>query len=115
MDTILIADGGSTKCDWIALNSAGEVLFKTQTAGLNPSILSTQKIHKRVAENEKIAHIKDDVKQVNFYGAGCGTSKSQAKIKRFFRNYFTASQTEVRGDLFAACMAVTSTPGIVCI
>lgn len=115
MEIVLIADGGSTKCDWIALNRDGEVLFKTQTLGLNPSNLSTQKIHRRIAENEQIAHVKGEVGQIYFYGAGCGTAKSRGKIRRFFKNYFVNSKNEVRGDLFAACMAVTKSPGIVCI
>ncbi len=112
---ILIADGGSTKCDWIALNQDREVVFKTQTLGLNPTVLSTQKIHQRIAENEKITHIKGKVAAVYFYGAGCGTSKSQTKLVRFFKNYFTGSRCEVKGDLYAACYAVTRQPGIVCI
>ncbi len=35
---ILIADGGSTKCDWILLDKKGEVVFKTRTKGLNPAV-----------------------------------------------------------------------------
>lgn len=112
---ILIADGGSTKCDWVALNQSREVVFKTQTLGLNPTVLSTQKIHQRIVENEKITHIKEKVSAVYFYGAGCGTSRSQAKLVRFFKNYFTGSCCEVKGDLYAACYAVTRQPGIVCI
>ena len=30
---ILIADSGSTKSDWIALDNNGEQLFKTRTRG----------------------------------------------------------------------------------
>ena len=33
---ILIADGGSTKADWICLDTSGNQVFKTRTNGLNP-------------------------------------------------------------------------------
>ena len=38
----LIVDSGSTKTDWICINEKGEVLFDTQTKGLNPQVLTEQ-------------------------------------------------------------------------
>ena len=38
----LIVDSGSTKTDWICINDKGEVLFDTQTKGLNPQVLTEQ-------------------------------------------------------------------------
>ena len=35
---ILLADGGSTKCDWILLDDMGAIVFKTRTKGLNPAV-----------------------------------------------------------------------------
>jgi len=37
---ILVVDSGSTKTDWIALDDEANVLFSTQTLGLNPQVLS---------------------------------------------------------------------------
>jgi len=38
---ILVVDSGSTKTDWIAVDSKGKTLFATQTLGLNPQVLSS--------------------------------------------------------------------------
>ena len=36
---ILIADGGSTKADWIALDSNKKEHFRVRTLGLNPAVI----------------------------------------------------------------------------
>ena len=51
---ILIADGGSTKCDWIILDNEGLVVLKTRTHGLNPAVLSKEVLTERVLENEPL-------------------------------------------------------------
>ncbi len=45
---ILIADGGSTKCDWILLDPNGDVVLKTRTRGLNPAVISPEEIRNRM-------------------------------------------------------------------
>ena len=45
---ILIVDSGSTKTDWIAINTLGETLFATQTLGLNPQVLSSAILRERM-------------------------------------------------------------------
>lgn len=112
---ILIADSGSTKCDWVVISETGEVVFKTETKGLNPNVLTTQKMHKRVAESEELAHVNNSVKKIFFYGAGCGTSKNRVRIKRFLEKYFRNAICKVKEDLWAACISVTDKPGIVSI
>src|SRR5699024_7072087 len=111
----LIADGGSTKCDWVLLDRDGEIIFKSRTKGLNPSILTTHELHKRIAESEEIAHVNNEVEQVYFYGAGCGTEKRRIRLKRFFEKYFRRAKCEVQEDIVAACLSVTDEPGIVCV
>lgn len=112
---ILIADSGSTKCDWALFNDNNELVFKTQTLGLNPNMLTTQMMHKRIARSAEIAHVSSSIKEIYFYGAGCGTSKNQIRLKRFLEKYFINSKSEVQEDIVGACRAVTQDPGIVCI
>lgn len=112
---ILIADSGSTKCDWVLLNDKGGKVFKARTLGLNPDALTTQMLHKRLAQSEEIAHISQEVDHIYFYGAGCGTSKNRHRLKRFFEKYFRRAECEVHEDLMAASLSVTTQPGIVCI
>lgn len=111
----IIADGGSTNCDWVLLDNQGNIVFNTRTAGLNPAILTTQELHKRLAASEEIAHVNKEVENVYFYGAGCGTDKARMRLKRFFEKYFRHAKCEVEEDMLAACLSVTSEPGIVCI
>lgn len=74
---ILLADGGSTKCDWILLDDVGEIVFKTRTEGLNPAVFEKSLLEERVRKNDKLSSYQDKIDTVHFYGAGCGTKKQQ--------------------------------------
>lgn len=112
---ILIADSGSTKCDWAVLNADGDFVLKTRTLGLNPNLLTTQMMHKRLAKSDELAHIKDDINHIYFYGAGCGTEQNKARLNRFLKKYFRHAKSETHEDLLGACLAVAKKPGITCI
>ncbi|MGB7842108.1 MAG: BadF/BadG/BcrA/BcrD ATPase family protein [Salinimicrobium sp.] len=113
---ILIADGGSTKCDWILLDSEGEQVLKTRTKGLNPAVFKGEVLEQRLEENLDLKQVKDKVEKVHFYGAGCGTPKPSAALKSILEKFFSGSEEViVQEDLIAAVYAVTDKPGIVCI
>lgn len=113
---ILLADGGSTKCDWILLNSKGDELVRTQTKGLNPSVFTTQVLKSRLHENEDLQAVKDKVEKVYFYGAGCGTQMPLKRLLLVLEEYFSENiKVEIAEDIVAAVHAVTTEPGIVCI
>ncbi|MFD1294537.1 N-acetylglucosamine kinase [Lutibacter holmesii] len=112
---ILIADGGSTKADWILLDTSGEVVLKTRTGGLNPAVFSTDLMKNRISENAEFNTYKEKITEVYFYGAGCGTEKPTALLKSLFESFFINAKVEVKEDTYAAAYAVTSKPGIVCI
>ena len=55
---ILITDGGSTKCDWIAINKNGEqAVEKIRTKGLNPAIIEETKLEKIVKKKKALRKI----------------------------------------------------------
>lgn len=112
---ILIADGGSTKADWILLDKSGEVVLKTRTGGLNPAVFSIDLMKTRINENEEFRIYKEKVTEVYFYGAGCGTEKPTALLKSIFESFFINAKVVVKEDTYAASYAVTTEPGIVCI
>ncbi|MCP9199793.1 N-acetylglucosamine kinase [Gramella sp. GC03-9] len=113
---ILIADGGSTKCDWILLNNEGEQVFKTRSKGLNPAVFQEAVLEERLAENPELAEVKDSIERVHFYGAGCGTPTPRELLRSIIANYFTnADEVQVMEDTVAAVYAATTEPGIVCI
>ncbi len=113
---ILIADGGSTKVDWIALDKDKKEIFKTRTKGLNPAILTEKKLFSRTIENFDLFNNKDKVTEVYFYGAGCGTSKPTALLKGVLESIFTKAKVIVNEDMLAAVFAASGgRESIVCI
>ncbi len=112
---VLIADGGSTKADWILLNKLGEQLFKTRTKGLNPAVFKEDLLLSRINENKELVACKNKVTKVYFYGAGCGTKIPTLILKSVFEAFFKNAEISVKEDTYAAVYAVTKKPGLVCI
>ncbi|GGW62824.1 hypothetical protein DFQ11_102341 [Winogradskyella epiphytica] len=116
---ILITDGGSTKCDWIALDSNGkQAADKIRTKGLNPAIISEKKLHKTIRKNKELMAIADKVTHIYFYGAGCGTEKPRLLLKSIIESLFKNAEVEVREDTYAAvraCIDSNNEAAIVCI
>ncbi|WP_142785944.1 N-acetylglucosamine kinase [Changchengzhania lutea] len=100
---ILIVDSGSTKSDWIAVDSDGnKLLEKIRTKGLNPAILTEKKLKKIINKNEDLKAHSESVTHVFFYGAGCGTEKPSALLKGILEEIFSNAHVEVSEDTFAA-------------
>jgi len=112
---ILIADGGSTKCDWILLDDEGEVVTKTRTKGLNPAVFKPDILKSRLQENNALKQIIPKVSRVDFYGAGCGTPTPIKNLKEILEDYFNVAEVNVEEDMVAAALAATTEPSIVCI
>ena len=114
---IFIVDSGSTKTDWIALDYSGEVLFSTQTLGLNPQVLPNAILTERIINNYELYQNREKVSHVHFYGAGCGVESPASRIEKVFKEIFTSSKFSILEDTYAAVYASTETniPAIVCI
>ena len=113
---ILIADGGSTKADWIALDTNKNELFRVRTLGLNPAVISTEELTNRIINMFQLINVKDEVSHVYFYGAGCGTDKACNLLKDVMEGVFTNAKVTIAEDMLAAVYAaVGKSPGMVCI
>ena len=112
---ILITDGGSTKCDWILLDTKGNVSLKTRTLGLNPAVVPEKELAQRIESNKDLQSLFKKVTTLDFYGAGCGTKTPKAILKRVLETYFSQAKVSVNEDTVAAVHAATNKPGIVCI
>ena len=115
---IFIVDGGSTKCDWIAIDNQGNKLFeKVRTRGLNPEILKPHEIEERLEENDVLVQYKDKVEKVFFYGAGCGTERPTIELATVLRNFFINAVVKVQEDTMAAIYSTINgnEPAVVCI
>ncbi|MCF6295523.1 MAG: N-acetylglucosamine kinase [Flavobacteriaceae bacterium] len=100
---ILIVDSGSTKCDWLAIDSNGkQLLEKQRTKGLNPAILSKKKLHSTIKKNDVLKKHSSKVSHVFFYGAGCGTEKPRLLLEGVLQTFFPNAKVEVKEDTYAA-------------
>jgi N-acetylglucosamine kinase-like BadF-type ATPase len=101
---ILIVDSGSTKSDWIAIDSKnGTYLFEKQrTKGLNPAIISEPEAFEIINENKTLIEHKNFVEYVFFYGAGCGTIEAPKILERVLKSIFSNAKVKVQEDTYAA-------------
>lgn len=104
---ILIADGGSTKADWIALDHNKEEVFRVRTLGLNPAVVAASELHNRIINMFQLIQVKTEVQQIYFYGAGCGTPKAVAILEEVMQQIFVNAKIVVQEDMLAAVYAAT--------
>ena len=112
---ILIADSGSTKTDWCAVEGK-EILKRVSTQGINPFHQDATTI-RRIVSGELLTQfdgLQPDA--VFFYGSGCREEKIPM-VKEILTNAFeNAKEIEVNGDLLGAARAVCGLKeGIACI
>lgn len=113
---ILVADSGSTKTSWIALNSKGETFFKIETKGLNPAVFDKKTLYDRITSKKELNEVKNKVKRIFFYGAGCGTATARNYLREIFKEIFINAESNIFEDTIAAVKCLqTSNPAIVCI
>lgn len=113
----LVVDSGSTKADWIAMDENGNIQFTASTLGLNPEVLTKEELITRINDRFDIAQHASIVKEVYFYGAGCGTDRMKNHLTEILREYFANAHVEVKEDTYAAVFATTprGEKAIVCI
>lgn len=113
---ILIADSGSTKCDWALIDEKGNRMGDFQTTGLNPYFHSPEITEKAIKENESLMAVADMVKHIFFYGAGSSTKEMcsimHAGLVRVFKN---AEILVDHDQLGSAMAAYDGEPCIACI
>ncbi|MGJ8744993.1 N-acetylglucosamine kinase [Polaribacter sp.] len=113
---ILIADGGSTKVDWIAVDSQKKEVFRVKTLGLNPAIVPEEELHNRIIHMFQLINVKDDVEEIHFYGAGCGTPKPVEILRNILKSIFVNAEVFIAEDMLAAVYAASGkSPALVCI
>lgn len=113
---IVIADSGSTKTDWVILNSSGKVLHQTSTIGFNPVFHSSEFVLEHLNQNDDLNKIRKDVIQVFFYGAGCSSPSKKSILQSALKEYFENSNHYIGHDLEAAAIATYDKgPHIACI
>ncbi len=111
-DLKLIADSGSTHCDWVVSNRPDVVI---QTKGINPFYQEKEDIKKIVGEVCEKINVKD-IASVHFYGAGCSFLQKKEIVRKALSHYIPKAIIEVESDLLAAAHALCGKEsGIACI
>jgi len=113
----LLVDSGATKADWIALDDNGNRLFNTQTLGLSPEVINREEALERLEARFDIYNNRNEVTELFFYGAGCGTDRMKNFMKGIFQEFFPKAEVTVKEDTYAAAYATNpaNEKAIICI
>lgn len=112
---LLIADSGSTKCDWVLFKNMKDDPIRIRTKGLNPSILGKEELEKIIFESKELLEFKEAVSRIFFFGAGCSSLETNRVIETIFNVVFKNANAVVKEDTMAAVWATTNSPAVVCI
>lgn len=111
---ILVADSGSTKCDWMYLGIT-KVPRHIESMGLNPFFHKKDQIVREVKKAFK-DHTLTKFTHVFFYGSGCSSDAKRAYMQEALQEVFSEAQIHVAHDLEAAAIATCGNKeGISCI
>lgn len=101
----LIADSGSTKCDWVLLQGE-KTIQSVQTLGFNPYVLDVDFMQKElISQLISVLEIAPEhISRIFFYGAGCSTIDNCNKIKKALSFHFQ-SDIEILHDMLGAVRA----------
>ena len=102
---VLVVDSGSTKADWQIIDN-GQRLTSFKTSGMNPYFLNATEIKNEIINAFPLTLLKDAVKRIVFFGAGCSTVEKKNSIASVLTSIFTQSNIEVHTDMFGAAKAL---------
>lgn len=112
--SIIIADSGSTKTDWIYVSGDDRISWSTE--GLNPYFHTRQSIREVVEGGKTGNNITGSASSIYFYGSGYGDPEHRDLIRDVLKDIWTDSEVDVTTDLVAAARACLGRePGVACI
>ena len=112
---IIVAESGSTKCDWLISSHEGAVC-ETHTMGFNPFFHQPEEILTHLRANTDLSDAALKASAVYFYGAGCSSPERNEIILTALQQFFTGAHCEVNHDLNASAFATwDGRPAITCI
>jgi N-acetylglucosamine kinase-like BadF-type ATPase len=112
---IIVAESGSTKCDWLINHNDGKVL-ETHTMGFNPFFHQPDEILTHLRGNQDLSQVASKATAVYFYGAGCSSPDRNEVILTALMQFFRNAHCEVNHDLNASAFATwDGNPAITCI
>lgn len=111
---MLVADSGSTKCDWVLVNGSKKIAF--ETVGFNPVLHDATYFFENISANKELFAVAKEVKKLFFYCAGGSAEVHKNIAKEALSNIFSQAEIHVEHDLLASALATyDGHPGISCI
>jgi len=105
---ILIADSGSTKTDWVLVSTQKEIIVRSTSRGLNPTVFSESDLYTTITTNKPVMEYVNEITAVYIYAAGCGTERPKKKLFILLEEIFSNATISVKEDIYAAAYAVTN-------
>lgn len=103
---ILIVESGATKADWCSLSEDGSV-GKTRTEGLNPMVLSLERIKEIVSSAIPVVNPSGkNIDKVFYYGAGVVSDEASLLIREALYPWCPFAEMECQSDMVAASRAL---------
>ena len=101
---ILIADSGSTKCEWCLLGGKKPLILETQ--GASPYFLNKDQLVALFRSELQPGLKKKSPDKIFFYGTGCVEKQNQNLLKAALRAVFPGAAIQVTHDLMGAARAL---------
>jgi glucosamine kinase len=111
---ILIADSGSTKCEWCLISGKKQQTVFTQ--GISPYFLNGSQIE-GILSDELIPSLpKSKITEVHFYGTGLNNPNNLRLLKKVIKQVFPSAAIEAYQDIMATARASCGhSKGVACI
>lgn len=120
---LIVADAGGTKTAWMVTALGSDSAVSVETPGINASVNSEEHIYETIvrlrdAMADNGLNQSSDSFIIRFFGAGCNSDKTKARVANAFNEVFgdRINESHYMSDLYAAAIALFgSDKGVVCI
>ena len=114
MPVQLIADSGSTKCEWCLLYNGKKKIINTH--GISPYFVKREQIVD-LLEQDLVPELKNvEIEELHFYGTGMGNPSNEKIVRLALKEVFSTTEITLQDDLLGAARALCGhEKGIACI
>lgn len=102
---IIIADSGATKTDWRILDN-GKSIASFETIGLSPYFNKQEDFLGALNQNYPKEVNPERVRQIFFYGSGCGVHERGQDVARYLGIFFSNAKIQAVSDALGAARAL---------
>ena len=97
MPVQLIADSGSTKCEWCLLYNGKKKIINTH--GISPYFVKREQIVD-LLEQDLVPELKNvEIEELHFYGTGMGNPSNEKIVRLALKEVFSTADITLEDDL----------------